>query len=123
MFQLTKKFKFEASHRLPEYNGPCERLHGHTFHGEVVVSGWELKNSGSQAGMLIDYAEIKKVISPVIDEYLDHHHLNDVIENPTSENIAKWLWKQWQPGFALKGVKLAKIVIEETESSRCEYYE
>ena len=62
MWTLVKKFTFEAAHQLTKHQGKCSRLHGHSWVGYVYVSGDNLKQSGSEAGMVMDYGEIKKVI-------------------------------------------------------------
>lgn len=76
---------FSASHRLPDYDGPCADLHGHNWRVEVWITG----NVNAVTGMLIDFREIKEVI----DSY-DHTHLNDMIPNPTAEYLAYEIWKR-----------------------------
>lgn len=68
--RLSKEFRFEASHRLPNHPGKCRRLHGHSWRLTVVVEG----EVDSSTGMVMDYDEIKKVMQPIIDD-LDHRHL------------------------------------------------
>lgn len=116
---LTKKFRFEASHRLPHHDGKCARLHGHSWNGELIVQGEKLHSDGAKQGMLIDYADIKKVLEPLIDNKLDHHHLNDSLplESPTSENIAKYIYDYIKP----KLPELIAVRIEETCTSSCTY--
>ncbi len=72
---------FEAAHRLPYHKGKCMHLHGHSYRVRVIMKGRVHKN-----GMVVDFAVAKQVIGR-----LDHINLNDVIENPTAENTAKWL--------------------------------
>lgn len=121
-FKLTKTFRFEASHQLPNHDGKCARLHGHSWVGAVVVSGSTLKQLGPKAGMLIDYSELKKIVEPIVSGKLDHWHLNDSLglEAPTSEVIARWLFNELKP--LLSGY-LEAVIIEETCTSRCEYSE
>jgi 6-pyruvoyltetrahydropterin/6-carboxytetrahydropterin synthase len=115
--ELTKDFHFEAAHYLPNVpeGHKCRRMHGHSFRGQVAVRG----NTDPQIGWLIDYADIRRVVDPVI-ERLDHYCLNDIsgLENPTSELIAVWLWNGIAP--AISG--LHRVTIEETCSSRCHYF-
>ena len=75
---------------LPETH-KCRRLHGHSFKVEIVLAG----ECDAKLGWLMDYAEIKAVFSPIWEK-LDHHYLNEIrgLENPTSENIAAWIWQQ-----------------------------
>lgn len=118
-FFLTKRFRFEASHRLPAHDGKCARLHGHSWAGEVIIKGDVLLDDGPKSGMVADYADIKRALEPVVDENLDHWHLNDStgLENPTSEELARWIYEKLQPSIA----GLVAVVIEETCTSRCEY--
>ena len=69
--------------------------------------------------MVMDYARIKEVVQPLVDQYLDHWHLNDSLgmENPTSENVAKWVYEQVKPKLA----SLDSVIIQETCTSKCTY--
>ena len=120
MFRLEKEFRFEASHQLPHHDGKCARLHGHSWKGRVVLQGSNLIKEGPKAGMLIDYTDISAPIKRLVEEVLDHRHLNDStkLENPTSEELARWIFEELQQDF--KELLLA-VIIEETCTSRCEY--
>lgn len=91
---ISKTFRFEASHQLPLHDGRCARLHGHSWRMKVFVAASELHRSGPQTGMVMDYGHIKAIVQPFVDEYLDHHHLNDTtpLENPTCEELARWIY-------------------------------
>ena len=119
MWTLRKTFRFEAAHRLPQHDGKCARLHGHSWKGEVAVEGASLGAGGSRAGMVIDYGDIKAVLAPLIDAYLDHHYLNESLrmENPTSEEVARWLYEAVEP--YLTG--LHSVTIRETCTSACTF--
>lgn len=114
--RLVREFIFEAAHRLP--NAPsghkCARLHGHSFRVELVCEG----AVDSKTGWLVDFADIKRSFEPLYDR-LDHRYLNDVegLENPTAENIARWIWDRLKPGLAV----LAQVNVAETCTARCEY--
>jgi 6-pyruvoyltetrahydropterin/6-carboxytetrahydropterin synthase len=114
--RLSKSFHFEAAHDLPTFpdGHKCRRLHGHSFRFDVVVEG-EVPES---SGYLIDYGEIKRVTEPIVRR-LDHYYLNEIegLRNPTSENIARWIWERLKPDLAI----LAAIVVHETCTSTCEY--
>lgn len=114
--RLCKTFGFEAAHRLPTFpeGHKCRRLHGHSFRFDVVVEG----PVDPAKGYLIDYGDIKKATQPLLEQ-LDHHYLNDVpgLANPTSENLAKWIWDHLKPILP----PLAAIVLYETCTSTCEY--
>ena len=118
-FTLRKKFSFEAAHFLPQHDGKCRRLHGHSWVGWVEVVGEELKSEGSQAGMVVDFACLSSMVKPMVDEYLDHHCLNESLplESPTSEAVAKWVFDHLQA----VGLELSAVTIEETCTSVCTY--
>lgn len=113
---VFKEFVFEAAHRLPNVptGHKCARIHGHSFRAEIHVRG----EVGSESGWVIDFADIKRAFAPLLDQ-LDHNFLNEVegLSNPTSENLARWIWRRLQP--TLPG--LCKVVIRETCTSGCIY--
>lgn len=121
IIEITRKFRFEAAHRVLGHQGKCRHLHGHSFLAEVTVRGPELDN----LGMVVDYCVIKETIGKWIDENWDHNVIlhpedpllswfdvpikitNDIwmgkppfildrregdkSQNPTSENLASYL--------------------------------
>ena len=98
--ELRKTFQFEAAHLLPHLpkSHKCRRLHGHSFKVDVVVAG----ECDPKLGWVMDYANISDAFKPIW-ERLDHNYLNEVsgLENPTSENIAVWIWKKLKPKLPL----------------------
>lgn len=114
--ELRKTFQFEAAHLLPNLPAThkCRRLHGHSFQVEVAVAG----PMDPKLGWLIDYAEISEAFKPLFDQ-LDHYYLNEVtgLENPTSENIAVWIWQKLKPRLP----QLVEVVVAETCTARCVY--
>ena len=114
--RLSKTFHFEAAHDLPTFpdGHKCRRLHGHSFRFDVVVEG----DVDPARGYLIDYGDIKKAADPIVKQ-LDHYYLNEIedLSNPTSENLARWLWQKLKPLLP----DLAEIIVYETCTSRCEY--
>ena len=114
--QIYKDFSIEAAHRLPNVpeGHKCARLHGHSFQVRIAVEG----PVGEQSGWIIDFGEIKAAFAPIYDQ-LDHHYLNDIegLENPTSENLAMWIWQQLKPGLP----EMDSITIKETCTSGCIY--
>ncbi len=116
---LEKEFSFEASHILPDHDGKCSRLHGHSWRGRLVVRGNQLCETGPKSGMLVDFGDLKSAMKKLLDENLDHYHLNDSLKmkSPTSELVAKWIFDQIKP----KLPSLVSVVIEETCTSRCTY--
>lgn len=114
--EIFKEFSFEAAHRLPNLppEHKCSRLHGHSFFVAVHVDG----QVQERTGWVLDFAEIKEAFKPILDR-LDHTYLNDIegLANPTSENLARWIWDELKPRLA----PLSKIVIRETCTSGCVY--
>ena len=114
--KIYKQFTFEAAHRLPNVpeGHKCARLHGHSFHVEIHVSG----PIGADTGWVMDFADLKTAFAP-LHHVLDHNYLNDIpgLENPTSEHIARWIWDRLQP--TLPG--LSQIVVRETCTSGAIY--
>lgn len=114
--QLSKTFTFEAAHFLPTFpeGHKCRRLHGHSFKVTVRVAG----EVDEEQGVLIDYGQIKAACEP-IRKQLDHYCLNDVdgLENPTAENLSRWIWQRLEPALPL----LSAVVVHETCTSACEY--
>jgi 6-pyruvoyltetrahydropterin/6-carboxytetrahydropterin synthase len=113
---IFRAFTVEAAHRLPNVPAghKCSRLHGHSFRIELHVSG----EVDSHSGWVMDFAALKAAFQPVF-ERLDHHYLNEVpgLDNPTSENLARWVWNEMKPSVGL----LSKVVIHETCTSGCVY--
>jgi len=87
-FDLDVDFEFAAAHRLPLYEGPCFRMHGHNYKLRVSLRG----SPDPKTGMAMDFEEIKKVVVQHVVAVCDHQTLNDFIENPTAENVLKWAW-------------------------------
>jgi len=87
---VTKEFSFSAAHRLPNYDGKCQRLHGHTWRLVVTVGSKKLIQSGPHQGMAVDFNELAALVNSFIVERLDHHDLNDTMgDNPTAEILAQ----------------------------------
>lgn len=111
MYELTVVVEFEAAHRIVDYPGKCNRLHGHNWIVEVTVQGTEL----NELGMLIDFKVLKKAVNEKIDQ-LDHIYLNELeafrVENPTAEHIAKYIFEELSSSELLRGcigVKSVKV--------------
>ena len=114
--EIFKEFTVEAAHRLPNVppGHKCARLHGHSFRLEVHVTGMV----DEKTGWVIDFADIKAAFAP-FEKLLDHNYLNEIpgLENPTSENLAVWLWDGLFPALPT----LSSIVVRETCTSTCIY--
>jgi 6-pyruvoyltetrahydropterin/6-carboxytetrahydropterin synthase len=114
--EIYKEFTFEAAHVLPFVpdGHKCGRLHGHSYHVEIHVGG----PVDPMSGWIIDFADIKTAFKPILNR-LDHYYLNDIegLENPTSENLAAWIWQQLKPSLP----QLSRVVVRETCTSACIY--
>lgn len=119
MFRIEKSFRFEAAHKLPNHDGKCRELHGHSFKGTLIVEGDKLQTTGPKRGMLVDFSDLEVSMASMIGLYLDHKYLNDTlcVEDPTSEAIAYWVYHFIKPRVP----QLAGVRIEETCTSSCEY--
>lgn len=125
MFRLEKQFRFEAAHKLPDHDGKCARLHGHSWVGTLVVEGPSLVPGGAKAGMLVDFGDLSNIVRPLLDGYLDHHYLNETLEMvaPTSERVAEWVFQRLGRLVfdRASGVQLVCVRIEETCTSAAEF--
>lgn len=114
--EIYKEFGFEAAHRLPRLpeTHKCHRLHGHSYKVGISVSG----PVDPDLGWVIDFGDIKEAFKP-LKQRLDHYYLNEVegLENPTSENLAKWIWDRLAPSLPL----LAAVRVHETCTTGCIY--
>jgi 6-pyruvoyltetrahydropterin/6-carboxytetrahydropterin synthase len=114
--EMYKVFTFEAAHRLPHVpeGHKCGRLHGHSFRVQIHIEG----PVDPQMGWIMDFADLKAAFKPLYGQ-LDHNYLNDIegLSNPTSENLARWIWDRLSPELPL----LSKVVVEETCTSGCVY--
>jgi 6-pyruvoyltetrahydropterin/6-carboxytetrahydropterin synthase len=106
---IFKAFTLESAHRLPNVPAghKCARVHGHSFRVEIHVSG----EVDPRVGWVQDFADIKAAFQPLFEQ-LDHNYLNDIagLENPTSENLSRWVWDRLKPVLPL----LSKVVVHET---------
>ena len=114
--EIFKEFTFESAHRLPHVpdGHKCGRLHGHSYRVQVHVTG----PVGEQSGWIMDFDAIRERFAP-LHAQLDHRYLNEIagLENPTSENLARWVWEQLKPGLP----ELSAVQVRETCTSGCIY--
>ncbi|MBI5014632.1 MAG: 6-carboxytetrahydropterin synthase QueD [Deltaproteobacteria bacterium] len=114
MYELKIEDSFAAAHRLREYKGQCEDLHGHNWKIEVVVRADRL----NEIGLAIDFHELKSVVKEVLEE-LDHTFLNDlpyfVEENPSSENISRHIFEKVSGQVEREGLWVHRVTAWESE--------
>jgi 6-pyruvoyltetrahydropterin/6-carboxytetrahydropterin synthase len=106
MHQIEAEFTFAAAHRLPRYDGKCFNLHGHNYRMQVVLRG----EPDPYSGIFVDFGDVEKAVKEHVLDKCDHANFNDFIENPTAENIARWIWETLEPHVAgLAEVRLYEI--------------
>ena len=122
MFELKILSQFAAAHQLKEFGGKCENLHGHNWKVEVYVTGNKLEKNG----LLMDFRLIKKATEEVLDG-LDHQFLNDLevfsTINPSSENIARYIFESLALKLDNEQVRISKITAWESDTACASYME
>lgn len=122
MYTLKVEGAFEAAHRVVDYPGKCDRLHGHNWKVEAVVKGKEL----DELGMLVDFKVVKNALKEVLDRF-DHRYLNELKPfsdglNPTAENLARIIFEELAPSKAfVRDSHLYAITVYETPNSSVTY--
>ena len=109
---LIKEFEFDSAHYLPEYHGKCEALHGHTY--KMVV---KLEGKRDSEGMIMDFLELKKIVKAEVVDVLDHACINEILPQPSAENIAVWAWDRLVNLLSRDNCKLYEVEIWETKTS------
>jgi len=108
---LRIRRKFSAAHKLPDYNGACHNLHGHTW--QVV---FEIEGPVQPSGMIYDF----KLLKPLLDSILpDHQFLNDFVSNPTAENLSKYIFDKAETLLKEKQLTLKALELWENEDCAC----
>ena len=122
MYELKVITDFAAAHKLRNFRGECEKLHGHNWRIEVVLSGDRL----NEAGLLIDFKDVKTAANNILGD-LDHSYLNDLPqfknENPSSENIAAYLFQRLSTELNNSHLKITKVTAWESDSACASYGE
>ncbi|MEW6214720.1 MAG: 6-carboxytetrahydropterin synthase QueD [Nitrospirota bacterium] len=122
MFELTVETYFSAAHQLRGYKGGCEKLHGHNYKVRVHVIAERL----NEIDIAVDFREIKKLMDEIIAP-LDHSFLNEIFpfteKNPSSENIAKWIYDSLRKKINDDNIHLSAVTVWESETASATYYE
>lgn len=114
---LIKKFSFDSAHNLADYGGKCEKLHGHTYRLVVKLEG---RPAGAGA-MVMDFAELKRIVQAQALDALDHSYLNDLVPQSTVENVVVWIWKRLAPALKRPNCRLTELELWETADSGVVY--
>ncbi len=104
---LSREFKFDAAHKIIDYNGKCENLHGHTYFLKVTITGELKKNE-----MVLDFAIFKKNVNKIVEQ-LDHKYLNDIFKNPTTEIVALFIFEKLKTEFEKYQCRIYEISLSE----------
>ena len=123
LLTVVKEFRFEAAHFLPRHPGLCKNLHGHSYRLQIGFKG-QIDNDG----MVIDFGNLKSIVTEHIIERLDHQCLNDAklipylfpTNTPTAENMVRWIHLALNEVFK-PFAELNLIRLWETETSYCEW--
>ena len=122
MFKLTVKKEFSSAHILHGHPGDCKRMHGHNWLVEAEVQGINI----NEIGMVIDFKDIKNNLKTIISK-LDHQFLNDlepfINDNPTAENISKYIYKELSKKINTDNIKVSEIKLWETNNPAVTYTE
>jgi len=122
MFELMVETTFSAAHQLKGYRGKCERLHGHNWKVQVHVIAEKL----NEIDIAIDFHEMKSLTNEVVSA-LDHSILNEIFpfteKNPSSENIAKWVYDSLRKKIENETIQLSAVTVWESENASATYYE
>jgi 6-pyruvoyltetrahydropterin/6-carboxytetrahydropterin synthase len=136
---VTKEFRFEAAHHLPNHKGKCRRPHGHSYRLQISLRGPIIVAPGqSDDGMVMDFDDLKRIVNatlidalsdaaprgpdaqPVEQGGMDHNNLNALTGIRTSaENLVHWIWDALVAG-GLPDALLFRIRLWETESGYVE---
>jgi 6-pyruvoyltetrahydropterin/6-carboxytetrahydropterin synthase len=122
MFELSVEVSFSAAHQLRGYKGKCENMHGHNWKVQVSVMAENLNN----IDIAIDFHDLKRITREIIAP-LDHAYLNDLFpfteKNPSSENIAKWIFDSLKKKILEENVRVSAVTVWESDIASATYYE
>ncbi len=121
MYEISTEANFSAAHRLLNYSGPCENLHGHNWLVKAVVKCENL----DQSGLGIDFKILKQKLKDILEAF-DHKDLNVVLQptglNPSSENIARYIFEKLQESLSDWNGDVARVEVQETPGNCAAYY-
>ena len=121
MYDITVETGFSSAHFLRNYEGKCERLHGHNYKVRVTVSAAEL----NEQGLAIDFKKLKESVNKFIEKF-DHVNLNELPEfrdyNPTTENIARIIFEGLEKIINGETVCMKKVSVGETDGNYATYW-
>ena len=113
---VLKEFEFDAAHYLPEYNGKCVRLLGHSF-----IQLGKVEGRRDHEGMGIDFMRLINIVKENVLVHLDHACINDILPQPSAENISVWVWNKLKDLLHGDNYDLYEVEVWETKTSGCIY--
>jgi 6-pyruvoyltetrahydropterin/6-carboxytetrahydropterin synthase len=121
VFEIFVTGRFAAAHSLRGHPGPCARAHGHNWEVELVVRCSRLDDRG----LGVDFADLQQALQEVLGS-LDHTDLNQLTafchDNPSAENIARYLFQELSPRLASESLRVARVVVRETAGAGVRYW-
>ncbi len=122
MYEVKINTTFSAAHQLRGYDGKYENLHGHNWGATVLVEAKELDS----IGVGIDFVMLKKKVESILSK-LDYQNINEIPpfdkQNPSAENIARWLFEKLSAQLNTESVKIKRVEISETPECGAAYFE
>lgn len=122
MWELTVDMEFSAAHQLRNYQGRCEKLHGHNWSVRIVVRCDRLDDRG----LAMDFKDLREAGRNVL-ESLDHSVLNEVPPfdrlNPSAENLSRYIWQELSARINAPGCRVHTITVYETAGCSATYLE
>lgn len=122
MYEITTESSFSAAHKLLNYSGPCENIHGHNWLVKATVRCTKLDKSG----IGIDFKKLREHLRSILDKF-DHKDLNVVLEpfdlNPSSENLAKFIYEQMKACLSGSEALIYRVEVFESHGNGAAYFE
>lgn len=130
MLSITKIFEFHSSHQLPNHQGKCKNVHGHSYRLEIEIAGTitnylqdvpEIPENLPMEGMIMDFGDVKKLVETYILDIFDHKHINDILHVvPTAENMVIFIKRDLEMVLP-STVRLVRVRLWETSTSFAEW--
>ena len=113
---LIKEFEFDTAHNIIKCHGKNQSLHGNRY--KLVV---KLQGHPDIEGMIFDFMDLKKIVNSKVIKNLDHANINDIIKQPTAENIAIYVWNQLKDSLSTSSCRLYEVEVWETKTNGVVY--
>lgn len=117
---ITKLFRFASGHHLPNHPRLCQYSHGHEWLLEVSV----YDKANVDTSMVLDFSDLKKIVNKHIIDVLDHNYVNDILWNPTAENLCAWIFEELYSNglLTISKIKLWEAVDSYAELTRDDFF-